>query len=47
MQEVSRKKFEQKCNEGVWEVMFEPNNFGTCEVRVNRTGKRLVVRVVN
>lgn len=45
MQEVSRKQFEAKCNDGVWEVVFDPNSFGTCEVRVYKTGKTKVVRV--
>ena len=42
---VSRKTFETRCADGVWECIWEPNSFGRAEVRVTKTGHRKSVVV--
>ncbi len=45
MQNVKKETFERKCRDGEWECEFEPNAFGTAQVRVTATGRRRQVRV--
>lgn len=42
---VTCAKFEARCRDGVWECEYEPNQFGTAQVRVCSTGARITITV--
>ena len=42
---VSRREFEQRCRDGIWDVISEINSFGRAEVKDLRSGKSKTVTV--
>jgi len=42
---TTRKTFDRRCKEGIWECEYEPNKLGTAQIRVCSTGARITVTI--